>query len=129
MNGNRVKKLWFDECILEQTFDILRLRLDFIVMYTLYEIHKVSPPLLTHPGWHLLNTHAQGHTLMETDAIHWGGKQPFTAPREHGGTVSCSRAPRPWRGGGLSAVSFTNLWREWESNGQPSGYWTTRSNH
>ena len=45
-------------------------------------------PHLTHPGWHLLNTHthahAQGHTLMETDAIHSGG-QPITAPREHEG--------------------------------------------
>ena len=33
------------------------------------------------------HTHAQGHTLMETDAIHWNSGQPFTAPREHGGTV------------------------------------------
>jgi len=43
------------------------------------EIHEICPPLSTHPGWQLLNTHAQGHTLRETDAIHWSGGQPFTA--------------------------------------------------
>jgi len=26
------------------------------------------------------HAHAQGHTLIETDAIHWSGGQPFTAP-------------------------------------------------
>ena len=38
-------------------------------------------------SWHLLNTHAHAHgpTLMETDAIHWSGGQPITAPGEHGG--------------------------------------------
>ena len=33
------------------------------------------------------DTHAQGHTLMETDAIHWSGGQPITVPGEHGDTV------------------------------------------
>ena len=28
------------------------------------------------------HTHAQGHTLMETDAIHWSGGQPITASGE-----------------------------------------------
>ena len=28
--------------------------------------------------------------------IYWSGGQPITAPREHGGTVSCSRAPQKW---------------------------------
>jgi len=34
-------------------------------------------------------------THSETAAIHWSGGQPITAPGEHGGTVPCSRAPRP----------------------------------
>ena len=41
---------------------------------------------------------------METDAIHWSGGQPITAP---GGTVPCSRAPRPWRGGGLPPLQLS----------------------
>ena len=70
----------------------IRLRSDLFVMHT----HEICPPLLTHPGWHLLtHAHAQGHTLIETDGIHWSGGQPFTAPVEHGGTVLCSRAPQP----------------------------------
>ena len=40
------------------------------------------------------HAHAQGHTLIETDRIHWSGEQPITAPGEHGGTVPCSRGPR-----------------------------------
>ena len=77
------------------------------------EIHEISPPHLTHPGWHLLNTHAhahahaQGHTLFKTDAIHWSGGQPIIAPREHGGAAPCSRAPRPWRGGGLPPLQLS----------------------
>ena len=46
-------------------------------------VHE-DPPLLTHPGWHLLNTHAQYHTLMETDAVHWSGGQPFTGSLAQG---------------------------------------------
>ena len=43
------------------------------------------------------HTHIQGHTLMETDAIHYSGGKPFTVPGEHGGMVPCLRAPRPWQ--------------------------------
>ena len=46
-------------------------------------------------------------TLMETDAIHWSGGQPITAPGETGGAVSCSRAPRPWQGGGLPPLQLS----------------------
>jgi len=53
------------------------------------------------------HTHAQGHTLIETDAVHWSGGQPITAPGEHGGTVPCSRAPRPWQGGGLPPLQLS----------------------
>jgi len=68
------------------------------------EIHEICPPLLTYPGWH---TH--GHTLIETDAIHWSGGQPITAPREHGGLLKgTSAVARRWTDTPL-AVSFTNL--------------------
>jgi len=40
------------------------------------------------------HAHAQGHTLIETDAIHYSDGQPITAPGEHGGTVPCSMARR-----------------------------------
>ena len=105
-------------------------------------IHKITPPHLTHPGWHLLNTHAhaQGHTLMETDAIHWSGGQPFTAPGEHRSTVPCSRAPWPGQGGGLPPLQLSvhqSLSSEIEpptfrllddplsplSHGRPNGSW------
>ena len=54
------------------------------------------------------HAHAQGHTLMETDAVHWSGGQSFRAPGEHGwGMVPCSRAPQPWQGGGLPPLQLS----------------------
>jgi len=35
-------------------------------------MHVITPPYLTDPGWHLLGAHAQGLTLMDTDAIYTG---------------------------------------------------------
>jgi len=87
----------------------IKIKIRFIVMYR--EIHKISPPHSTHPGWHLLNTHMHKHRVT-----HWCGGQPITAPGEHADTVPCS-------------VSSPIECREWESNRQPSGYWTTHSNH
>ena len=78
--------------------------------------HEICPPLLTHPGWHLL-THAHAHTVIETDAIHWSSGQPFTVPGEHGGTVPCSRAPQPWQGGELQPSVHQSMSGE-------SGNWT-----
>ena len=74
----------------------------------------------SHPDWHLLNTNMHRvthwcHTLERWAAIH----------REHGGTVHSSRAPPPWQG--LDSPIFEK--RKWESNHQPSSYWTTNSNH
>ena len=73
------------------------------------------------------HAHAQDHTLMETDAIHWSCGQPITAPREHG-AVPWSRAPQPWQGGTATPPAVSSpifeQW-EWESTRQPSGYWTT----
>ena len=95
----------------------IKIKIRFIVIHT----HEICPPLLTHPGWH---THAQGHTHIETDAIHWTGGQLFTASGEHGGMG----VPRRWTAT-PPAVSFTNLFEWRDSNRQPSGYWTTHSNH
>jgi len=36
--------------------------------------------------------------------MHWSSGQPITASGEHGGTVPCSRAPRPWQGAGLTPL-------------------------
>ena len=59
-----------------------------------------------------VDTHAQ---LQQGQMPYTG---PFTAPGEQGGDTT-------------PVVSFTNLfkWPEWESNRQPSDYWTTHSNH
>ena len=46
-----------------------------------------------------VDTHAQGRTLIETDAIHWSGGQRFTVPEEHGSTWS-------WQGGGLTPLQL-----------------------
>ena len=64
----------------------------------------------------MLNTHAhaQGHTLIETNAMHWSGNG--AANYSTGFTRETS-------------VSPIFEWREWESNHQPSSYWTTHSNH
>ena len=32
----------------------------------MYRIHKICPPLLTHPGWHLLNTHMHMHRVTHS---------------------------------------------------------------
>ena len=102
----------------------------FVVMYR--EIHKISPPHLTHPGWHLLNTHLHRVT-------HSWKQMPYT------GAVG-SHSQRPGSKGGLalghlshgkevdwhpSSCQFHQSfeWRERESNHQPSGFWTTNSNH
>jgi len=58
------------------------------------------------------HAHAQAHTLIETDAVHWSGGQPFTAPGEHGGygalLMGTSAVTRRWTDT-PPAVSFTNL--------------------
>jgi len=71
--------------------------------------YEICPPLLTHPGWYLLThtcTCTGSHTNRES-SIHCSGGQPFTAPGEHGGTVSCSRAPQPWQGGELPPLQLS----------------------
>ena len=67
---------------------------------TCREIHKISPPHLTHPGWPAEHTHAHGYTLMETDAIYWSYGQSFTAP-------GALLKPRPWQGSGLPPLQLS----------------------
>ena len=90
------------------------------------EIHEICPPLLTYPGWH---TH--GHTLIETDAIHWSGGQPITAPREHG--IRCLAQRHLSRGKEVALpllqLSVHQSILRGESGNRPSRYWTTHSNH
>ena len=99
---------------------LIRLRLTLDLLSCIQSYTQNLSSRLTHP----VDTH------MHRNAIHWSGGQPFTAPGLQGRIMPCSRAPQPWQGGGLTplAVSFTNLF-EWESNRQPSGDWTTHSNH
>jgi len=74
--------------------------------------HEVTPPHLTHPGWHLLNTHMHRVTLswrqMQYTGVVGSQSQPITVPiTEHGGTAPCSRGPRPWQGGGLPPLQLS----------------------
>jgi len=87
--------------------------------------HKISPPHLTHPGWHMLThtctcTCTGSHTHGDRCHLHWSGGQPITAPGEHGGTVPCSMAPQlvaRRRTATPPAVSSPIFERwEWESN-------------
>jgi len=56
------------------------------------------------------HSHVQGHTLMETDAIHWSGGHPITAP---GGVRRLAQGHLS-RGEEVdshpSSCQFTNLW-------------------
>ena len=94
------------------------------------EIHKISPPHLTHPGWHLLSTHMHRvtHQLRQMPLIDdRSGGQPFTAPGEHEGTVPCSRAPQSWQGGGLPPLQLSfhqSLSGEWNRLTTHSKHWS-----
>jgi len=104
------------------------LRSDFFVMFTLYETRNFSAAFNPSRLAHVEHTHAQGHTLMETHAIHWSGGQPFTAPGEHG--VGCllkgtSAMTRRWTDTSPAVSSPIFEWREWESNRQRPTLLTT----
>jgi len=78
-------------------------------------------------------THMHMHTvtLMETDAIHWSGGQPITAPREHG--IRCLAQRHLSRGKEVALpplqLSVHQSILRGESGNRPSRYWTTHSNH
>ena len=79
--------------------------------------HEICPPLLSHPGWHLLtHTHRDRcHTLELWAAVQstWGA-WGYSALLEGSSAMTARWTDTP------PAVSFINLfdWREWESNRQ-----------
>ena len=77
------------------------------------------------------HTHAQGHTLMETDAIYWSSGQLITAPGEHGGTLlkGTSAVARSWTATAAYSCQSTNLFWAAREGIEPSDLWTTQSNH
>jgi len=85
------------------------------------EIHTISPLHLTHPGWHLLNTHIHRVThswrqMPYPGAVGSHSQDPFTGPREQclaQGHLGCGKAVdcHP------SSYQFTNHPR-WDLNPQ-----------
>ena len=103
------------------TFKI-KIKIRFIFMYR--EIHKISPTHLTHPGWHLLNTHM--HTVTHSRRL-----MPYTgAVGSHSQCLAQGHLGhgRRWTDTPPAVSSLIFEWQEWESNRQPSNYWT-HSNH
>ena len=91
---------------------LIKVKIRFIVMYR--EIHGICPPLLTHPGWHLLNIHAHGHTLRERchTLEQWAANHSARGAWGYSALLKgTSAVARRWTDT-PSAVSFTNqfLW-------------------
>ena len=82
---------------------MIKIKIRFIVMHTsAFNPSRLAP----------VDSHMHRVTHSETDAIHWSGGQPFTAAREHGGTVPCFKgtsAVTRRLTDTPPAVSFTNL--------------------
>ena len=74
---------------IESPLKCFKIKIRFIVMH-IY-IHTQNYSSAFNPSRLALVEHAnaQGHTLIETGAIHWRGGQPITTPGEHGSTVPC----------------------------------------
>ena len=93
--------------------------------------HEICPPLLTHPGWHLLthtctHTHRDRcHTLERWATIHstrgaWG----YSALLK--GTSAMTRR---WTAPLQLSVHQSYEWWKWGLIRQPSGHGTTHSHH
>ena len=69
------------------------------------------------------HTHAQGHTLMETDAIHWWAANHSARGAWGYGALlkGTSAMTRRWTTTSVSPPICFEWW-EWESNCQPSGF-------
>ena len=89
--------------LVSQNFKIFRLycHVDTCKYTKLLNPSRLAPVKHTH-------AHPQGHKLMEIDAIYTGAMGSHSQhPGSMGGTVPCSRAPRPWQRGVLPPLQLS----------------------
>jgi len=96
--------------------------------------HEICPPLLTHPGWHLL-THTCTRSHTHRDRCHtlerWAAIQSTWGARGYGALLKgTSAVTRKWTATPPTVSSpIFERWKNRGSNRQSSGYWTTHSHH